>query len=67
MVISCGALDCGEPLLELLETMAQKRDFSFEADRPLGTPLDAGRPGGPFDHGVERDEPLRSVWAVDQS
>ena len=61
-----AVLDRVETPFELVETVAQQRDLGFEADRPLDAALEARRARGPFDHGVERHETLRSVRAVDQ-
>jgi hypothetical protein len=61
-----GGLQRGETLLELVEAVGQQDDLCLEADAPLGAALDAGRAGGPLDHGVEGDEALGSVRPVDQ-
>jgi hypothetical protein len=59
--------DGGEAVLELIETMTHECDLRFEADGPFGAPLDAGRAGCPLEPGVEGNEPLRAVGAVDQA
>ena len=62
-----AAFQGGEADFEVVDAVAEEGYLGFEADFAFGAALDAGGLGGALDDGVEGDEALGAVGAVDEA